>query len=110
MPNGATMPWALKASVTVVDVGAAHVPPQVTVMLTSPLTAGLCVSCVAVELDAHRGAGLTVTRGAAPDTAFSIGVGDPDSQYTVGESWTTSFVSMDAMRAPAVAPSCNDAF
>ena len=91
------------------EVGAPQFPPQVTVMVASPAT-GVCVSCVAEDDVAHSAFGLIATRGEAPDTAFSIELGVPDSQYSLGASWTTSFVSIDAILAPAVAPSCSDAF
>src|SRR6202795_5044259 len=104
-PIGATKPLVVNNNVTCTVVGVAHEFPQSTMMLTSPFTLGICVNSVA--LTAHRGAGLTLRRGAAWATAFSIETGCPDSQDGLFEftSCVELVASMDPARAPAVAPS-----
>jgi hypothetical protein len=68
----------------------------------------------------HSGAGFTSSSGALAATVRSMGAGEPDSQYRpsveladqsglVGAA-ATSDVSMEAARAPAVAPSCSAEF
>ena len=103
------MPLALYVSDTVVEVGCAAVPSAGDGDVDVTVDGGLR-QLGGGGLVAHSGAGLTGTSGAAPDTAFSIDMGVPDSQYTLGASWTTRFDSIDAIRDPAVAPSCSDAF
>ena len=76
-------------------------------MLTSPGTFGVCVSCVALALVAHSGAGFTARIGAACPMLFSMATGLPDSQNRPF-CGVTSDDSIEAARAPAVAPSCSD--
>ena len=98
MESVKAIPFALYVRDTETLVGAEQLLPHVTVMLTLLATAGVWVSCVALDVVAQRGAGLTGRSAAACATVCSIEAGWLDSQY-----WPPFGVINDAVGAIASA-------